>query len=93
MIGPSVKKIGVVFIHGFTGNALTWMNSAGERFCDMLSSEEHICKEFEFFEFDYYTQVLDVFKSATVQSLKKILNKIPFVEFDTKIQKTNQYVI
>lgn len=87
MIGPSVKKIGVVFIHGFTGNALTWMNSAGERFCDMLSSEEHICKEFEFFEFDYYTQVLDVFKSATVQSLKKILNKIPFVEFDTKIQK------
>lgn len=87
MIEPDAKKIGVVFIHGFTGNAVTWMNSAGERFCDMLSSETQICEEYEFFEFHYYTQLVDIFKSVAVQNLKKILNKIPFVNFDTKIQK------
>ncbi|MBX8517657.1 hypothetical protein K5D69_23525 [Pseudomonas cichorii] len=87
MIEPDVKKIGVVFIHGFTGNAVTWMNSSGERFCDMLSSETQICEEYELFEFHYYTQIVDIFKSATVQNLKKILNKIPFVSFDTKVQK------
>lgn len=54
---PATKKIGVVFIHGFTGNTDTWVNSGGERFSEMLSTEDHINKEFQFFEFDYYTQV------------------------------------
>lgn len=81
------KKIGVVFIHGFTGNTKTWMNKSGTHFSEMLASEQTICEEFEFFEFDYYTQVLDVFKSAPVQNLKKILNKIPFINLDTRIKK------
>jgi hypothetical protein len=84
---PTTKKIGVVFIHGFTGNTDTWVNSGGEHFSEMLSTEDHINKEFQFFEYDYYTQVVDVFKSAAVQNLKKLLNKIPFVSFDTKVQK------
>lgn len=67
---PDTKKIGVVFIHGFTGNTDTWVNSGGERFSEMLSTEAHINKEFQFFEFDYFTQVIDVFKSAAVQNLK-----------------------
>lgn len=54
---PATKKIGVVFIHGFTGNTDTWVNSGGERFSEMLSTKDHINKEFQFFEFDYYTQV------------------------------------
>ncbi|MBP5979082.1 MAG: hypothetical protein KA748_02650 [Halomonas sp.] len=87
MIEPRTQKTGVVFIHGFTGGTATWVNQAGERFCDMLSSEAQIANEFEFFEFDYYTQVLGVFKSATVQNLKKMLNKLPLVKLDTKIQK------
>lgn len=87
MIEGESKKIGVVFIHGFTGGADTWKNKGGERFCEMLKSEDQISRDFEFFEFDYYTQVLDVFKSAAVQGLKKILNKIPFVSFETKVQK------
>lgn len=86
-IEPKAQKIGVVFIHGFTGGADTWVNRAGERFGEMLSSEAHIDNEFEFFEFDYYTQVLSVFKSASVQNIKKILNKIPLVSFDTRVKK------
>lgn len=82
-----MKKIAVVFIHGFTGNTKTWMNESGNHFSEMLSSEKILSDEFEFYEFDYYTQVLDVFKSAPIQNLKKILNKIPFVNLDTKVKR------
>ncbi len=81
------KKIGVVFIHGFTGNAKTWINESGKHFSEMLLSERTISQEFEFFEFNYYTQVLDVFKSAPVQNLKKLLNRIPFIKLETKVKK------
>lgn len=87
MRDPQIKKVGVVFIHGFTGGTKTWINKRGERFCDLLASESSIGKEFEFFEFDYFTQVLDVFRSAPVQALKKLLNKIPLVNLSTKVQK------
>jgi hypothetical protein len=87
MIEPETKKIGVVFIHGFKGGTETWSNKKGERFCELLSSDDNINREFVFFEFDYFTQVLDVFKSVVVQNLKKLLNKLPGVNFDTKIQK------
>ena len=87
MDDPEIKKIGVVFIHGFTGGTKTWLNISGVRFQDMLSSEPHIEKEFEFFEFDYFTQMIDVFKSAPVQHIKRLLNKIPLINFDTRVQK------
>lgn len=69
-------KIAVVFIHGFTGGVDTWKNQAGHSFADLLRSDTKLVKDFDFFEFDYYTKISDFFNSAPFQ---KITRLIPFV--------------
>jgi len=87
MIEAEVKKIGVVFVHGFTGDSNTWKNKASVSFCGMLALDEDVNKDFVFFEFDYYTKIIGVFKSVAVQKLKGLLNIIPGVNLDVEIKK------
>ncbi len=69
-------KTAVVFIHGFTGGDETWKNPSGVKFSEMLRNDSDLNKDFEFFEFTYYTKLVDFFTSAKFQ---KILNVIPLI--------------
>jgi hypothetical protein len=70
-------KTAVVFIHGFTGGEVTWKNSAGMKFSELLKQDSEVKDEFEFFEFTYFTKLTDFFTSAKVQ---KVLNAIPILK-------------
>lgn len=64
-----MKKSCVVFVHGFTGGAGTWINSMGERFSDLLRADYEIDQAYDFYEFDYYTKIADIFDSTPVVRL------------------------
>ncbi len=73
-----MNKVGVVFVHGLTGNAQTWKNTTGTSFIQLLESDEELVKEYKFLEFEYYTKVLSIFNSAPVQ---KFLSAIKFPKY------------
>ncbi|WP_397444127.1 ABC-three component system protein [Pseudomonas chlororaphis] len=83
------KQTAVVFIHGFTGGSKTWENDSGEKFKDMLMGEASINEAFDFFEFEYYTSLTDIFDSAPVQELLSIL-RIPKIFGKKKKIRTNK---
>jgi hypothetical protein len=70
-------KTAVVFIHGFTGGEGTWTNAGGSKFSELLEKDSEISSNFEFFEFTYYTKLVDFFTTAKIQ---KILNFIPIIK-------------
>lgn len=72
------KKIGVVFIHGFTGDEKTWQNNNGKKFSDLLEADSQLANDFDFFEFDYYSKILSFFDSAPFQ---RIFSLIPLSRF------------
>lgn len=75
-------KTAVVFIHGFTGGDETWTNVDGEKFKELLKLDLELEKNFEFFEFSYYTKLIDFFSSAVFQKIAKaipLINRIPSV--------------
>jgi len=81
-----MKKIAVVFVHGFTGGNKTWENSGGMKFKDLLEENPNLHENFEFFEFEYYTKILDVFDSAPVQEILGFLKIPKFLGFKKKIR-------
>ena len=64
-----MKKMCVVFVHGFTGGAGTWKNSKGDSFSDLLRADSEINQAYDFYEFDYYTKIASLFDSAPVVRL------------------------
>jgi len=73
-----MEKIGVVFVHGFTGGEKTWVNDSGQKFSDLLKQDQNINSHFDFFEFSYYTKLVDVFDSALIQ---RLLGLLPFHKY------------
>ncbi|MFT4508563.1 hypothetical protein [Caballeronia sp. 15711] len=63
-------KTAVVFVHGFTGGENTWKNTKGEKFADFLKEDKGLDAEFDFFEFNYYTTLIDFFSSGTFQKIE-----------------------
>lgn len=83
-------KTAVVFIHGFTGGEETWKNPSGRKFSEMLKHDTELSKDFEFFEFTYFTKLVDFFTSAKFQKIAKIIpivNRIPGVTGRVRINK------
>lgn len=70
-------RIAVVFVHGFTGGASTWTNSAGVTLPAMLASDSQVAATYDFFSFTYFTKVTGIFQSLPVQ---KLLTKIPLMK-------------
>ncbi|SEC79277.1 PGAP1-like protein [Pseudomonas frederiksbergensis] len=70
-----MKKIGVVFVHGFTGGENTWKNADGEKFSDLLKQDAGLANRYDFFEFDYFTKLISIYHSAPVQ---RVLGLIGF---------------
>ena len=66
----------VLFIHGFTGNEDTWMNSNGIYFPEMLSEDEDIKENFDLAYFSYYSHLIDSTKlKLTNNFLNMLFNK------------------
>lgn len=81
-------KTAVVFIHGFTGGEGTWRNSAGESFMEMLKAEPQLAKQFDFFEYEYFTKITALQHSAVVQKLLALASHIPGIpKMGGKIKK------
>ena len=72
-----MKKIAVVFVHGFTGGSDTWKNSQGVSFSMLLGQDDNFNESCDFFEFEYFTELLGFFNSNSVQT---IIASIPFVK-------------
>lgn len=87
MIEPRPKKVAVVFVHGFTGGSSTWTNKDGKKFHELLGLDQSLSDGFDFFEFEYFTQLVDVFKSAPIRRVLKLLNRTGLVNFDTRIKQ------
>jgi hypothetical protein len=62
-------KIAVVFIHGFTGGSGTWKNSEDKSFKDLLVEDKAIAESFDFFEFEYFTKIVNIENTAAFQKL------------------------
>lgn len=83
-------KIAVVFIHGFTGGENTWKNSAGLNFYDLLNQDPDLQGDFAFFEFQYFTKLVDFFTSAKIQKVLKaipLINRLPGITGRVKVNK------
>lgn len=48
------KPVAVVFVHGFTGGSSTWKNVGGEKFKDLLLTEDDLSEVFDMVEFEYF---------------------------------------
>jgi hypothetical protein len=79
-----MKKSCVVFVHGFTGGAGTWKNCKGNSFSNLLSADSEIDEAYDFYEFDYYTEIISLFDSAPVVRLLGLFG------FGSKKAKKNQ---
>lgn len=64
-----MKKSCVIFVHGFTGGAGTWVNGSGESFMSLLSADNEIDQAYNFYTFDYYTRIASLLDSAPVVRL------------------------
>lgn len=55
--GKNRKNL-ILFIHGLTGNNMTWVNQSGLSFSDLLSSEREVKKKFDIAHFNYYSKLI-----------------------------------
>lgn len=69
-------KTAVVFVHGFTGGEETWKGGGGLKFSELLAQDPELNTDYQFFEFTYFTKLLDFFTTAKIQ---KVLNVIPLI--------------
>lgn len=68
------KKSLILFIHGFTGDKSTWINSESSAFPDLLIKDGKIKKEFDIAYFNYYSKLLNLF--STVSNIQNRIRKI-----------------
>lgn len=70
-----MNNTAVVFIHGFTGDAETWVNDAGKSFSSILESFPEL-SDIDFHDFPYHTKVLNISNNPASKVVAGILNKI-----------------
>lgn len=71
--GKKQKKNLILFIHGLTGDKLTWTNEKGQTFPQLLFTNGTLKKSYDIAFFDYYSKI---FNPVRLKSLGKLFNKI-----------------
>ncbi len=56
----------VVFVHGLTGDGMTWVNVKGQSFADLLLQNTQIKRKFDFTYFNYYSEFYSLRKVKTI---------------------------
>lgn len=51
------KKNLILFVHGLTGDNMTWVNQSGVSFGDLLITNKEIKKKFDIAHFTYYSKL------------------------------------
>ena len=74
-----MNKIAVVLIHGLTGNDETWVNSNGNSLKDLLkASDKRIENYCDFYEYNYYSKLIEFMDGIVAKYGSNLLSKIPF---------------
>jgi len=66
--GKNRKNL-ILFIHGLTGDKMTWVNQSGATFSDLLMQDKGLKKKFDIADFTYYSKLLTSTTGKVVQSL------------------------
>lgn len=75
-----MNKIAVVLIHGLTGNDETWVHSNGNSLKKLLkTSDKRIEEHCEFYEYNYYSKLIEFMDGIVAKYGSNLLSKIPFV--------------
>jgi hypothetical protein len=67
------RKNLILFVHGLTGDNMTWVNQSGVSFSDLLIANKDIKKKFDVAHFTYYSKL---FTSTTAKAAKSFVSKI-----------------
>lgn len=67
------KKNLILFVHGLTGDNMTWVNQSGVSFSDMLIANKDIKKKFDIAHFTYYSKL---FTSTAGKVAKSFVSKV-----------------
>ena len=84
-VSSNKKKDLILFIHGFTGDASTWMNPVYGSFPELLLKDPEINVKFDIAHFVYHTKLLNLFSNASNAS--KLMKK--FFSFSHEKLKKN----
>jgi triacylglycerol esterase/lipase EstA (alpha/beta hydrolase family) len=66
--GKNRKNL-ILFIHGLTGDKMTWVNESGMSFSDLLMQDKDLKKKFDIADFTYYSKLVTSTAGKVVQSL------------------------
>lgn len=93
-IKKSNNKNIVLFIHGFTSNNDTWINSKGVSFPDMLLKNETIKESFDFAYVSYDTQLMNLYKTKAGLSLlgRKVFGTNTVTKKSLSILQLSDYI-
>ncbi|UEG53558.1 putative lipase [Mucilaginibacter daejeonensis] len=72
LTGKNRKNL-IIFIHGLTGDKMTWVNQSGQSFSDLLGGNREIKKKFDIADFIYYSKLLT---STSLKVVNSIVSKI-----------------
>jgi len=67
------KKNLILFVHGLTGDNMTWVNQSGVSFSDLLIANKEIKKKFDIAHFTYYSKL---FTSTPAKVTRSFVSKI-----------------
>lgn len=80
------RPVAVVFVHGFTGGSSTWKNVGGEKFKDLLLTEDDLSDVFDMVEFEYFSKITDIFHADLVQKAMSLFGLRPKVRYNRPIK-------
>lgn len=80
------KPVAVVFVHGFTGGSSTWKNVGGEKFKDLLLTEDDLSEVFDMVEFEYFSKITDIFHADLIQKAISLFGFRPKVRYNRPLK-------
>lgn len=89
--GKKKKKNLVVFVHGLTGDGMTWVNDKGQSFADLLLQNGQIKKKFDFSHFLYFSKFYSLRNVKSIRNFFSRNNKAAEINLDVE-QITNLFL-
>ena len=88
-----MSKYLVIMVHGLTGGEDTWKNNDGKKFNELLMEDDNIKQRFDFVEFDYYTEIVNLKNTKLSKAIVGIINIIPGFNLDKPKIKKNVSIL
>lgn len=72
--GKKNKKNLIIFLHGLTGDTMTWVNNNGKSFADLLLENKAIRKKFDIGHFTYFSKFINLRPVRKILGIFRSLN-------------------